>query len=721
MPPAKVRLPGYQISSQFFEGLAAIQSSGNLRKGFVDKAGRIVVAPQFSEAGRFAEGLAPVQVGAGEPWGYIDRSGTFVIEPQFDAALWFSEGLAPVRVADKWGYADRLGALRIAARYDSASGFSEGRARVVVDGLAGYISDLGEWVVPPSYFKAGDFREGLAFVCDRSLCGFVDRGGRTAIGLRFDDAGSFASGLAPVRTGEKWGYVDRAGRVVIAAAYDDATEFAEGTARVGVVKIASYDPKYGGYSGRSLFYGFIDPQGRAVIEPRMLGATPFSDGCTVVRLPSGGLCSDCYHYRLMDRDGEFLPGRFDFARPMADGVAIVAVGEHSYVIDRRGSPLVELDHSIPQDPSFAAQRVARVRYGYLDPNGGTALPHAYIHAQPFSEGLAFVEGPWARKSRLRGFVNRSGALVVEVASTVSQALPFTEGLSLISGTVEGSLRYGFMDRSGAAVIPVRYADAAPFSEGLAAVKLSRDLGANDWGYIDRSGAMVIEPRFKAAGSFSNGLAFVEWVTKERYLLGGVIDRQGRVVVDKPYLPELSRMLFGTPSLEQVRQRREVVFGEGLVPVLDGSFRGWVDAAGRRVVPDAQCAHLGLFAEGRAPVAVQWGSLYEGMWGYVEPSGRLVVEPRFAHAERFSEGLAGVRDAAGRSGYITPSGDWAIQPMWLEEAHPFANGLALVKLNGRWGYLDRQGRFAIPPRYLRAGSFAEGLAVTAVAVPGPSRR
>lgn len=721
MPPARVKLPGYQIASTFSEGLAVIRSTNDRKAGYVDTTGAIVIAPRFGEAGPFSQGLAPVRESGWRASGYIDRSGRTVIAPQFDSALPFAEGLAPVRLGGRWGYVDRSGALRIPAVYDDAYPFSEGRARVVVDGLIGFIDETGGWVAPASFFRAGDVHEGLAFVCDRSHCGHIDRSGRTVIALELDDAGSFSSGLAPVRRGDRWGYVDRSGTMAIAAAYDEAAEFSEGLARVGGVRDASVDAKFGGYSGRATFYGFIDPQGRTVFESKILGITSFSEGLAVVRLPSGGMCSDCYHYGLMRRDGEFLPGRFDLARPVSSGVAVVAAGDHTYVLDREGSPLIELDHGYPDDPSRTARHVVGVRYGFVDAGGSWVLPPRYTSAQPFSEGLALVEGPWERRSRLRGFVDRSGSVVVPVPDTIAQALPFTDGLSLISQHRDGASRYGFMNRAGEIVVAATYAAAAPFAGGLAAVRVSRDHGANDWGFIDRTGAFVIEPRFHAAGSFSNGLAYVEWVTKERYQLGGIIDRQGRVVVEKPYLPELSRMLFSTPSLEQLRQRREVVFGEGLVPRHDEAGGGWVDAGGRMVGPDRRFLHVGLFSEARAPVMVRGESQGDVAWGYAGADGALVVPPRFARAEAFSEGLASVRDPAGRAGYITPSGEWAIPPMWLEEAGAFSGGRALVKLNNHWGYLDRDGRFVIPPRYLRAEPFSEGLAVTAVATPDSSRR
>lgn len=723
MPPAKTRRDGLQITSVFAEGLALVRSSSDLRLGYMDRRGDVVIAPRFFAAGSFSQGLAPAQEEAWGAWGFIDGSGCFVIEPAFDAAQPFGEGLAPVRQGDLWGFVDRAGVEVVPPRFHETWGFFEGRARAVVDGFVGFVDPAGAWVVEPRYFRAGDFHEGLAFVCERSLCGFVDRSGVVVVEPRFDDVGSFSQGLAPVRVGVRWGYVDRAGQMAIAPVFDEAQPFAEGLARVSVVKDASFDPKFGGYSGRAPFSGFIDARGLLVIETVMLGATSFAEGFTVVRLPSGGLCSDCSHYRLMDRDGDFLPGRFDLATSMSEGVAVVAVGQHSYVIDPDGVPLIRLDHSIPQDPTVAARSAVRRRWGFVDTLGRTAIPHSFVDAQPFSEGLAFVEGPWDRatRSRVRGFVDRGGTVTLPVADSVSQVLPFSDGLALVSRLADGSSRYGFMDRSGAFAIPARFARAAPFQEGLAAVKLSRDVGSDDWGYVDRTGRVVITPRFRAAGSFSQGLAYVERVADQRILLGEVIDSRGRVVIDKPFLPEVSRMLLATPSLEQFRQRRAVVFGEGLVPVLEGSFRGWVDPSGRRVAAASNIAHLGLFSEGRVPVGVSLGASADGPWGFADLSGRVVVGPGFAAVQSFSEGLAGVRDVAGRWGYVTPTGEWAMPPAWLEEAGPFAGGRALVKLNGRWGYLDREGRFAIPPRYVRAEPFSEGLAATAVAASREARR
>ncbi len=716
MPPAKARLPGYQLESAYSEGLALVKNSEDFRLGYMDMEGHIVIPTRFSHAGLFSEGLAPAKVDAHQGYGYIDQRGRTVIEPGFDAALPFAGMLAPVRLGGKWGYIGRDGAFRIEPRFDDAFAFSEGRARVVVEGLAGFIDETGSWVAQPVYFRAGEFHEGLAFVSGPSRCGFIGRDGRVAVNLRFDDAGSFSEGLAPVREGNLWGYIDRSGKMVISPTYDQAADFSDGLARVARIKDGSSSSRFGGYSGRAPFFGFIDRAGKQVIDTVIHGVEPFAGGLAIVRVPARGFSTDSYDVRLINRDGEFLPGRFNRAGGIGAGRAVVSMGDQSYVIDAKGDPLIELDSSYPSEPSHAARNVSDVRYGYIDPAGRPVIEHAYILAQPFSEGLAFAEGPWSHRSRRRGYIDAAGGLAIPVPDSIAQAFPFTQGLALVSERRGGTLLYGYLNSSGEMGITARYANAAPFTDGLAAVKLSAAVDAQDWGYIDVRGSLVILPQFKAAGPFDNGLAYVERVTEERYLVGAVINAKGEVVVDKPHLMDWSHALFGVPSLEQHRIRTGMGFRDGLIPRLDGFERGYVDRANRLVISDPRFLHLGLFAEGRAPVLIRDGTSSRAEWGYIDTQGRIMGEIRFAQAGPFGEGLAAVRDHAGRTGFIKPDGTWAIEPLWLEDARPFKRNRALIKLNNRFGYLDPEGRFVIPPRFLRAESFSEGLAVTAVAGP-----
>ncbi len=66
--------------SHFVEGLAWFKLDGKF--GFIDRNGKVAIAPQFDVAGSFSNGLAAVIV-AGKV-GYIDKKGKFAIAPIFN-------------------------------------------------------------------------------------------------------------------------------------------------------------------------------------------------------------------------------------------------------------------------------------------------------------------------------------------------------------------------------------------------------------------------------------------------------------------------------------------------------------------------------------------------------------------------------------------------------------------------------------------------------------
>jgi len=93
----------------------------------------------------------------------------------------------------------------------------------------------------------------------------------------------------------------------------------------------------------------------------------------------------------------------------------------------------------------------------------------------------------------------------------------------------------------------------------------------------------------------------------------------------------------------------------------------------------------------------------GKWGYIDRTGRIVINPQFEEAGDFSEGLARVK-TGGKWGYVDRTGRFLINPQF-EEAGDFSQGLARVKLGGKWGYVDRRGEVIIPPQFSEASDFS----------------
>ena len=145
--------------------------TGELKIGFINKVGKIVIQPTWDNAGDFAENLVAVShgnhVGKGSyegKWGFIDVNGKYACGLKFDAADYFSEGLAAVKLGDRWGYIDRRGVTVSSLGYDGAEAFSDGRGLVRYKLKYGYVDKSGKLAIPLKFEYASKFSEGLAVV-----------------------------------------------------------------------------------------------------------------------------------------------------------------------------------------------------------------------------------------------------------------------------------------------------------------------------------------------------------------------------------------------------------------------------------------------------------------------------------------------------------------------------------------------------------------------------
>nr|WP_321408093.1 WG repeat-containing protein [uncultured Carboxylicivirga sp.] len=89
----KVKCEPFTFASKFSEGLALVER--DLKFGYVDSTGTIVIDYQFYDAGPFTEGIAYASKNG--KYGYINKSGQFIIKPQFDLAYPFKQELGVVK------------------------------------------------------------------------------------------------------------------------------------------------------------------------------------------------------------------------------------------------------------------------------------------------------------------------------------------------------------------------------------------------------------------------------------------------------------------------------------------------------------------------------------------------------------------------------------------------------------------------------------------------
>ncbi len=314
--------------------------------------------------------------------------------------------------------------------------------------------------------------------------GFIDRTGRVVVPPKFDRAEEFHENRAAVYVGSNAGYIDPSGRLVIPAIYSTTTPFEQGRALV------SRDGKY----------SVIDLQGNTVAEIpyRVLG--DYSDGLAVVQQPRSGTTPARYGY--IDRNGKivieprFMPaGAFP-----ADGrgLAVGGLDRHWCYFDKNGKIILRLPmEGYDRAPAF---RDGLLRWkegfywGFKDPSGAWAIQPQFDDARDFEDGTASVEkqGKWILiDTRGNTVAPRKGPRPIHKPS---------DGLTL----AQDGDRLGYLLPNGQPAFDFRKYDAAfDFHCGLARIKLD-----GKFGYLDKTGRLAIPNTFAGAGDFKGCLAMV---------------------------------------------------------------------------------------------------------------------------------------------------------------------------------------------------------------------
>ncbi|MDO4217105.1 MAG: WG repeat-containing protein, partial [Bacteroidales bacterium] len=268
-------------------------SNNRMLFGFMNPKGQSVIDPQFYAVGlfypSFSEGRAPVLTADGT-YGYIDGKGKMTImvsdTPLVDMGP-FKEGLAWIQPANGTFYFINTHGERLPFdALQAAKNFSEGLAPAMPQGgsLMGFIDKQGRYVIEPQFVDAWSFSEGLACVKVRVdgnasgvqdtkapatyRYGFIDKKGRMVIEPRYTHAASFSEGVACVETASGTYLIGHDGNVV--TVFDPSLRVPFYSERLLVDQLIPVV--------KDLQYGYVNRNGKMVVEPRFSYATTFVDG-----------------------------------------------------------------------------------------------------------------------------------------------------------------------------------------------------------------------------------------------------------------------------------------------------------------------------------------------------------------------------------------------------------------------------------------------------------
>ncbi len=349
-----------------------------------------------------------------------------------------------------------------------------------------------------------------------------------------------------------------------------------------------------------------------------------------------------------------------------------------------------------EEPLFMVKE--KGKFGFINAIGEMVIQPQYddCHYQ-FSEGMAAV-----KVGETWGFIDRLNRMVIQ--PQFDSACAFQGGLAAV-GTGQpfvGERKWGYVNKTGQyEIAPRNDLPYSGFHDGRLHVKRE-----GKWGYLDRTGEEVIACRYADANPFSEGLAAVQLNDHE----GGFIHPDGTWAI----------------RLKGVVPHRAYGFSDGLAGALDtkaGKF-GFINKQGDFVIPP-QFDDVCEFHEGRAPVCMKSRDA-EGWpirrWGVIDRTGRLIVPAIYETIWDFEEGMAkavavGKFDMTrdGDDGFLDLDGRLAI-PCRFRTVSPFQNGLAMVRVGnysddkGWDGYINKKGEFVWRPSDYKARDEAREKAI-----------
>ncbi|HTB61965.1 MAG TPA: sigma-70 family RNA polymerase sigma factor [Opitutales bacterium] len=533
----------------FAENRAQVARSTNqggpMRWGFIDNAGKVVIAPKWDAVEPFSGGRAAVAQYVNPQvlkWGFVDPAGQVVSPLQWDAVEPFSNELAAVSQqkqynvngtvtgVEKWGFINPSGKIVVPLQFDAIQNWDgsyrmwQGN-RLVVQGGWENFDGTSSGVVGPDILQDWNVGAGETYARhtvedwddflsqQRSSTFSAPPSASPAVHTDFVLRGPYDGDFA-WSAAQYFNHYHPASRQA----------FSEGMIGVGI-------SQNGGMK-----WGFVNASGHLVAQPQWDSVMPFSEGLALVKSSVTKISTPTVwttakiattttalvetvsppsvQYGYIDHTGKLVIGLEEgFAGSFSEGLAA-----HTLTVTHG------------QEPHRITQILAS---GYIDQSGAMVITAhgAWEAVGPFSEGLAAVRTPGGL-----GYIDKTGKLVI--AGNWDAALPFSEGLAVVALRTRPNAPYqfGYINTQGKSVFPVKFGTnrgdvthsaekgqviehlPPPFSGGLALVNLSVAGKDNQAAYLDRTGAIVAGwplerghvpmPYVDWAGGFSNGYAAV---------------------------------------------------------------------------------------------------------------------------------------------------------------------------------------------------------------------
>ncbi|PIE50888.1 MAG: hypothetical protein CSA38_00980 [Flavobacteriales bacterium] len=343
-----------------------------------------------------------------------------------------------------------------------------------------------------------------------------------------------------------------------------------------------------------------------------------------------------------------------------------------------------------------SQELALVRdnglCGYINKNGEWKIKPSYKKAGNFSDNLAAV---FNDENEKWGFINAVGKMVIDFQ--FDKVKSFHSGIAVVFK----NKRWFYIDKTGKEIKMPDSEKLYDFNEeGIAFIKKDKKIGL-----IDTKGNIILKPTYNKILKFDNGIAKIN-----KGKLWGLINTEGKVIIE-PIYKRIGSAYQNKITIAQKDKVWGIINNGKFTPVPDAvkmwEFNGqnltyaksknkkigFIDKSGKWVI-EPQFKKARAFSCGLAPV------MTSKKWGYIDTTGKIVIEEKFKDAEIFSEDLAPVKNSK-LWGFINKKGKLVIEDKYKintmfsvftkNAQRGFIRGMARVGFKNQWGYLLPNGK------------------------------
>jgi hypothetical protein len=332
-------------------------------------------------------------------------------------------------------------------------------------------------------------------------------------------------------------------------------------------------------------------------------------------------------------------------------------------------------------------------WGYINKKGEWVIQPQYLAAKKFESEIGEVTYYDEKSEKYKTkFINKLNSTVFELPE-LNYAI-FSEGFLPYK---DGEL-YGYIDSTGAKVIPAQFKHCSEFSNKKAAVVFK----SGKTGYINHNRQLFISPRYDTAFDFHGGFAVVGKrdlvAQKIKY---GVIDQYGNLLVPYRY-SWINNFSEGKAFANLNGTLDNSLIKGGKWQILDLGNERTIDLADSTLMVVVNNKKKQPWLEFNQGVC--WFPGWDNgkiKMGLMDAEGNWIQKPEYNVVAFIREGKAGVFKT--KMGFVDTSGTLVI-PYTFDIVGDFFHGIAKVKSGKLYGFINEKGEFVISPQFEDAGDF-----------------